>query len=299
MVDFLWEHLNVWWLRPEQALWDSIASQRIAKYSFIQPIIDIGSGNGIFSFITAGGAFSPEYDWFVNTRLDQQDIYDARQQFRAADFITRVPSYQIDYAFDHKANLLDQALSLGFYRNGKVGDADQRLPFDDGSFQTVFSNILYWLKDLDAALREIRRILRPEGRAILCMIDSEFTTYCESYQWRKRNSEWLRRLNAGRSDCIQWMLTWDELLRHVKTAGFQVIEQEYYLSPQALQFWDVGLRPYARPLIRMSSLLSPADRRGIKQEWVKTCYDLFLPFVQAELESQPSGGLQLIYLERS
>jgi malonyl-CoA O-methyltransferase len=39
-----------------------------------------------------------------------------------------------------------------------------QLPFRDGSIDLVFSNLmLQWCDDLDAALREIRRVLAPEG----------------------------------------------------------------------------------------------------------------------------------------
>lgn len=39
-----------------------------------------------------------------------------------------------------------------------------QLPFADGTFDLVVSNLmLQWCDDLDAALRELRRVLRPEG----------------------------------------------------------------------------------------------------------------------------------------
>jgi malonyl-CoA O-methyltransferase len=40
----------------------------------------------------------------------------------------------------------------------------ERLPFADGSFELVFSNLmLQWVVDLEAAFREVRRVLRPGG----------------------------------------------------------------------------------------------------------------------------------------
>jgi SAM-dependent methyltransferase len=298
MTDFLREHLNVWWLRPESALWDAIASHYVSRYDLISPVLDLGSGNGIFSFITAGGAFSPEYDWFANTRLEQQDIYDAGQQFQVEDLITRSPAYRIDCAYDSKAKLLNQALSLGFYDHGIVGDANKRFVFDDRSFRTVFSNILYWLNDIEAALAEIYRILQPGGYAILCLVDESLKKHCRSYQWKERGSELLRRLNAGRSEHTKWMITRDEIERLTRKIGFRIADHCYYLSPTALQIWDIGLRPLSRPLVRMADKLSRFDRMDIKQEWVETSYELLLPLFQDELKTQTSGGMQLICLER-
>jgi len=57
-TDYIKAHLNVAWLRPASALWDVIASTMILKYEIKHPSLDLGCGNGIFSFITAGGEFS-------------------------------------------------------------------------------------------------------------------------------------------------------------------------------------------------------------------------------------------------
>jgi demethylmenaquinone methyltransferase/2-methoxy-6-polyprenyl-1,4-benzoquinol methylase len=49
------------------------------------------------------------------------------------------------------------------------GDAE-RLPFADGSFDAVSATgVLEYVTDLGAALREVARVLRPHGRAVLSM----------------------------------------------------------------------------------------------------------------------------------
>lgn len=50
--------------------------------------------------------------------------------------------------------------------NVALGDA-QKLPFADNSFDVVMANhMLYHLPDIDAALTEIRRVLKPEGKLL-------------------------------------------------------------------------------------------------------------------------------------
>src|SRR5581483_5158498 len=83
--------------------------------------------------------------------------------------IARPPTYRITVGADHKANLLKKAESLGLYEDLQLVDANKRLPFGDGSFKSVFSNIVYWLDEPEGALSEISRILVPGGKCCLML----------------------------------------------------------------------------------------------------------------------------------
>jgi SAM-dependent methyltransferase len=49
-----------------------------------------------------------------------------------------------------------------------VADLSRPLPFDDGAFDDVVASlVLHYLRDWEAPLRELRRVLRPGGRLIL------------------------------------------------------------------------------------------------------------------------------------
>lgn len=57
--------------------------------------------------------------------------------------------------------------SLGIDVHGKVADAEQ-LPYADAMFDLVVGHaVLHHLPDLDGALREFRRVLRPGGRLVI------------------------------------------------------------------------------------------------------------------------------------
>lgn len=299
---FLDEHLNVYWLRPESALWDAIASTVISEFPLLSPSLDLGSGNGIFSFITAGGAFSLDYDWYRNVDptgfWDNQDIYDSYILSPKPEWLIRQPKYQIDSAMDAKRNLLNQAEALHFYRETIVADANLRFPFKDDTFQTIFSNILYWLHSAEFSLQEIWRVLRPGGYALLCLQDHKFKEFCLSYQWRQQNSQVLRLLNRGRSESSYWTISYPELKALAQKFHFKVVHHSYYLSPLTLKVWDIGLRPLSPVLIKMVHKLNEQERLTIKSEWIETVRPFLIELYNLDRNSEKQGGYHFVCLEK-
>ena len=70
-----------------------------------------------------------------------------------------------DLVADHVEQARRNLAALGPAGRAEVADAEA-LPYDDASFdRVVLNNALQFTGDLDAALREIRRVLRPGGWA--------------------------------------------------------------------------------------------------------------------------------------
>lgn len=298
---FLWNQLNVNWLRPESALWRALDSTLTSKYEINPPSLDLGCGNGIHSFITAGGNFSLDYDWYINTNVggffENKDIYDAYNVSNISNFISEQPRYKFTFGLDHKKNLCEQARQLNFYDEVILYDANKTLPFENSQIKTVFSNILYWLNNPKRALEEINRILVGGGIALLFVPDIKFKDYCITYHWKEQNSQLLKKLNRGRSESMQWETSYEDFSHIVENMGFRIIEHKEYLSRLTLQIWDIGLRPISPYLIKMANKLSPEDRRTIKLEWIETIYELSLPIYEMDLNCE-KGGFHFFVLEK-
>ncbi|HVU11367.1 MAG TPA: class I SAM-dependent methyltransferase [Phototrophicaceae bacterium] len=93
----------------------------------------------------------------------------------------------------------------------RLGDA-ARLPFADGVFDKAFSihSIYFWPEPL-AALREIRRVLKPNGLLILTVLPKE--------KWNPEHPEL-----AGTPECIPY--SGDDLTALLTQAGFGDLHSE-------------------------------------------------------------------------
>jgi SAM-dependent methyltransferase len=296
--------LEYYWLRPETAVWRAIDCAVLDGIELEPPVIDLGCGDGAFSFLRAGGCYSLDYDFSTETInlgkfFSNVDIYDHCDSAACSERIMEPAHYKIDIGFDHKPALLAKAALTGLYGRTVEGDANTELPFARASIRTVYSNILYWLEDYPATLREIARVLKPGGRCIIQVPSErfrEFSFYQRLFvktgnpQW-----EWLKLLDRGRSDSIKNYKSEAEWRMDFETAGLCVERCTPYLPRLVIEAWDIGLRPISPMLIEMASSLYPAKRREIKQKWVANLLPMLGPLCE---HSSEENGFYLFQLSR-
>jgi ubiquinone/menaquinone biosynthesis C-methylase UbiE len=118
------------------------------------------------------------------------------------------------------------------------------LPFDDATFDAVVSTlVLCGVDDQPRALREIRRVLRPEGH-FLFLEHVRSTDPKVAHKQDRMN--WMNRLVVC-CDCNR------PTLETIKDAGFAVTSLEHTTLPKAPSF--------VRPAI-VGTATSPADVRS-------------------------------------
>ena len=286
MNPYLSTLLEYFWLRPETAVWRAFDCAALRDEKFVAPILDLGCGDGAFSFLRAGGRYSLEYDFASQAGdLDQfysnKDIYDHFDPSKAGNVVKSKPGYQIDIGFDHKQALLDKAALTGFYKRTVEGDANTELPFETASIATVYSNIIYWLDNYPTTLREIARVLKPNGKCIVQVPSENFRAF-SFYQrlfvkTRDPKWEWLKLLDRGRSDNIKNCKSEHEWTADFEAAGLKVESCDAYLPKLIVEAWDIGLRPISPMLIEMADALTPEKRSAIKQKWVANLLPMLRP----------------------
>ncbi len=280
--------LSAYWLRPENAFWMVLRSDALDACRLEAPWIDLSCGDGVFSFLHAGGRFDDAFDVFTSVahldrvKTSHADIFDhVDEAYRPG--IVRRPSSTIACGSDWKAALLEKAGRLALYDRLIEHDNNRPLPVPDGAFQTVYCNAIYWVERIDAFLAEIRRICAPAGRVILeVKLDSILSCTLERFR-SGLGDEFLSIINRGRFATWPSMsdrVTWE---RRFEQAGLRTVRAIPFATRTHAHVWDVGLRPIAPLLARMANALTPATRLSIKRDWIALFEDLAKPFCDPTL----------------
>lgn len=275
-------YLEAYWLRPENAFWMALRSHTLSRFPLVHPSIDLCCGDGVFSFLHLGGQFDPAFDVFHSVgRLDtvrdkHTDMFDVSTTTDAPAVLSSALD-RIDVGTDLKKTLLKKAASLALYHKLVEHDNNQPLPFEDGYFKSVYCNAAYWVTKIDEFLGELHRITAPDGRIILQVkLDSmrKYTLDAHRHILGDRFLDIIDRGRAATWPTLTDRTTWEA---RFAAAGLSIVEATPFVTKTHAHIWDIGLRPIAPLLARMTQALSPDTRAAIKRDWVELFCELLTP----------------------
>ena len=295
--------INAYWLRPENAFWMVLRSHALAAIPMEAPILDLSCGDGLFSFLHAGGRLSPDFDVFgkstcqsdVNERnADMFDHVDDSYQPQ----ITAEADYRIDCGTDFKTSMLAKAARLGLYDRLLQHDNNDPLPFEDGEFQTVYCNAAYWAERIDDFLQEIGRITAPHGTIILQVKLDSISQFTLHKHHDALGDRWLNLIDRGRLETWPSLSDRDTWEERFDNAGLEIIRSDPFVTGTHAHVWDIGLRPIAPMLTKAMNAINPELRREIKRDWVDLFCKLLAPFCNPELNlfNTPGEPVEIQYV---
>ena len=291
--------LNVYWLRPENALWTVLRSVAWSRISMTSPSIDLSCGDGVFSFVHAGGAFGPSFDVFQEVANlervthEHADMFDRPAGSAYRPEVVRRPDWGFDVGSDLKMAALSKAVALNFYGHLVQHDNNDPLPFRTDEFHTVYCNSAKWVTNIDSFLAEIARVTQPGGAVVLHVKLDQIARYTLSRFRKQLGDRVLDIIDRGRLATWPSITSRAEWERRFRRAGLTIVEALPLATRTHAHLWDIGLRPIAPLLVRMANELKPETRLQIKQDWIELFLELLRPICRLDFdlfgeESEPA-----------
>lgn len=281
--DLLKRYLRMYWLKPFDALADTANAWALRQFSWEAPILEIGGGDGVFSFIMHGGEFAPADDRFDQTDPGRTgDIYDVYRPQQPLT-VRRLAGRTYRAGLDLKTSHLLKCQETRLYESLLLGEPAP-LPFAPASFRTVFLYFPHGLVERGArldyprTLAEIRRVIRADGTLLMTAMNHTIVNYftCHRVAERlarcglQRGAAYFGKLDGGRFAEIGTLGRSLEQWRAVLAgAGFRLVDVWTHVTPFAWRVYDVQTRPVLRPLIRSARFFRRIGLKGfVKAIWI-------------------------------
>lgn len=296
VFSLLRRYLQVYWLKPFDAVNDTANALALRQFPWDEPILEVGGGDGVFSFIMHDGEFI-----FTDDRYDQSnprgsgdifDVYGNGLPLTIKQYASR--SYEV--GVDLKRSHVLKCRETGVYRSLVVSPPEP-LPFASASFKTVFLYFPHGLiekrntLDYERALKEMRRVLRPDGTLLMTAVNRTIADYFVCYplhQFFKHRgweglANYFKHLDGGRYvEITRFGRTYSEWEKLLRQAGFTLVEATTQVTPLAWQIYDFQTRPALRQLIYWSWFLRRVHlKRIVKGVWIYTWLPLLVVFYLA------------------
>jgi len=280
--------LSIYWLRPETAIWRTLDALQLRQIKFLKPIVDIGCGDGLFTFTSLGGKIDVDYDVYRTMKKTDKffngvDIHDQKSDINFK--ITKQPKISVDLGLDWKHNLLKKAEKLKIYQKLVKHDANKQLPIQSNKFKTVFSNTFYWMDNIEHILSESKRICHQDGKIIIFVPDKKFKESLIFNQYLSTGVRWAKMLDRGISNNMKHCYSLKEWKSLFSKVGLKIDYHSNYGTEQLVKFWSIGLRAYSPYLIEMSNTINLKTRTDIKQKLINDLTPMLKSYVEYEMSS--------------
>ena len=271
------EFLRYNWLRPENALIDAYRSRELAHHltKIKSNILDVSCGDGSFFFISSGGKFGPSTNIYGSLELNKSikdsstDFFDKFNKSFKVEW-TKAPKYHNLVGTDWKLNLLKKAKSIGIYSQLINCDNNYDLPLNNTLFDLVYSNSLHWVKNYQKHVKNLIDNTNDNGILIFNVIEkknyqSSFNQNLSPYFDKKG----LTLLDSGRKKSWKGLFGINEFDKYLLSQNnTNLIKKIPCYGGLITTIWNIGMRPFFSPLVKLVRNSSNKNRKIFQEEWI-------------------------------
>ena len=279
----IWRYLNIYFLKPHDAINDTLTSYLLTRFEWSGKFLEVGSGDGMFSYVMHGGRFPLHFDRYLMIDLGKSDIFDTHlEKIIDTKVILKFP--HVDLAIDAKIPHVLKIKEIAF-SNQVLCAPYESLPIKDGAYTNIFFYTAHGLADHSEALGECCRVLTKNGRIILLCYNSNFKSafWCNrlSKRFDGKVGDYFKKLDNGRYEEITKMSkTENQWLKEFEKHGLSVEACYSGLTNFAWGIYDIQTRPFLKALIRFFASLPTYLRAPVKLIWMVVLFPyLFIFFL--------------------
>lgn len=255
-------YFQMYWLKPFDAVNDAANAVSLLKFDWAnKPILEIGGGDGVFSFIMHGGMFN-----FLGDRYDQADISKKDDMFDIYKLGTKIAvrkesAVKFDLGIDLKLSHLFKSREIESYKY-LISGFPEELPVKPKIFKTIFLYTFHGLTDYGKTLKEIKRVIREDGILLALVVNdavkNRFICFRLHNYFKKIGlngpADFFLKLDAGRQKEIGEIFAknlkeWKTLFQE---AGFKIEDIYTQVSPFLWEVYDMQTRPLLKILVYLN-----------------------------------------------
>ena len=277
----LWRYLSIYFLKPFDAINDTLVSSLLTQYEWPDEVVEIASGDGVFSYVMHGGVFPLWFDRYLQVDPEKKDIFDIHKYGLSPQ--THPPSQPvIAFAVDVKRSHANKTSEIGYAREVVCSDYEH-LSIVSNSIPAIFYYIPHGVRNHKKVIEEVRRVLEQHGTLLILLYDRAFEAsfLCHKYGnlTKGKLSKYLLKLDNGRfKELTKLSDTLEGWIEYFSNNGFKVEETKCGLSSVAWKAYDVQTRPILRVLIRITNWFPIPIRTVFKLTWMLIWFPVLLVF---------------------
>lgn len=274
----LWNYLNIYYLKPFDSVNDTITSDILLKFKWKNNYLELGSGDGMFSYIMHGNSFPIWFDRYLNIDLDKKDIFESnldhfpnvKKKFKIR------PKVSIDARKHHILSLQ----KIGFSKKN-IQNNYENIKYKNNSEKLVFFYTPHGLNSYSKSINVIQKILKKNGRALILLnlkkVEDCFVCYKLQKKFKNKLSSYFKRLDNGRFNetkkVSKSFTIWKKFFKNKK---FKVSNYYSGLLPFVWKIYDIQTRPILKILINFFNFFPIKIRCIIKIFWMIFFYPILL-----------------------
>ena len=277
----LWRYHGLYFLKPNDAINDTLTSSLLHRLDWSGQFLEIGSGDGVFSYVMHGGSFPLWFDRYLLTDLCKTDIYDIHHDgvFKPSKILKKP---DIVLSIDAKISHVKKIKEIQFSKSAVVSNYEY-LPLESNVFKNVFYYTPHGLVNHAEAMCEASRVMTPNGRMLILLFNSAIKKSFLCHRLSKITpqpfSSYFSKLDNGRCDEIMGLAKSPEewrifFLRH----GLEIEKSYSGLSTFAWKVYDIQTRPILKQLVNFFNILPPKFRVIAKLSWMIFFYPYLIIF---------------------